>query len=85
MKRRTFLKGSAAATAGTMVFPTIVPSHVLGKNAPSNKIRIGQIGFGRIAMTHDLPETLRHDMTLSLIHISEPTRPVGISRMPSSA
>ena len=23
--------------------------------------------------------------TLSLIHISEPTRPVGISRMPSSA
>ena len=24
-------------------------------------------------------------LTLSLIHISEPTRPVGISRMPSSA
>jgi predicted dehydrogenase len=66
MKRRTFLKGSAAATAGTMVFPTIVPSHVLGKNAPSNKIRIGQIGFGRIAMTHDLPETLRHDMTIGV-------------------
>jgi predicted dehydrogenase len=66
MKRRTFLKGSAAATAGTMVFPTIIPSHVLGKNAPSNKIRIGQIGFGRIAMTHDLPETLRHDMTIGV-------------------
>lgn len=41
--------------------PTIIPSHVMGKNAPSNKIRIGQIGFGRIAMSHDLPETLRHD------------------------
>ena len=27
----------------------------------------------------------RHDVKLSLIHISEPTRPVGISRMPSSA
>ena len=27
----------------------------------------------------------RADMILSLIHISEPTRPVGISRMPSSA
>ena len=58
MKRRKFLKSSAAATAGTIVVPTIIPSHVMGKNAPSNKIRIGQIGFGRIAMLHDLPETL---------------------------
>jgi len=66
MKRRTFLKSSAAATAGAIVVPTIIPSHVLGKNAPSNKIRIGQIGFGRIAMTHDLPETLRHDTAIGV-------------------
>ncbi|MCK5066914.1 MAG: Gfo/Idh/MocA family oxidoreductase [Bacteroidales bacterium] len=66
MKRRTFLKSSAAVTAGTMVAPTIIPSHVLGKNAPSNKIRIGQIGFGRIAMSHDLPETLRHDVAVGV-------------------
>ena len=43
-------------------FPTIVPSGVFGKNAPSNKINIGQIGFGRIAMTHDLNETLKYDV-----------------------
>ena len=28
---------------------------------------------------------IRNELILSLIHISEPTRPVGISRMPSSA
>ena len=35
----------------------------------------------------DLGNTLAHPTSqhLSLIHISEPTRPVGISRMPSSA
>ena len=31
------------------------------------------------------PKVRRRGMLLSLIHISEPTRPVGISRMPSSA
>ena len=66
MKRRICLKSSAAATAGAIVVPTIIPSHVLGKNAPSNKIRIGQIGFGRIAMTHDLPETLSHDTAIGV-------------------
>jgi len=66
MKRRTFLKSSAAATAGTIVIPTVIPSHVLGKTAPSNKIRIGQIGFGRIASTHDLPETLKNDAAIAV-------------------
>ena len=44
--------------AGTIILPTVVPSSVFGKNAPSNKINVAQIGFGRIAMTHDLAETL---------------------------
>ena len=47
--------------AGTMILPTIVPSTVFGKNAPSNKINIAQIGFGRIAKGHDLAETLKYD------------------------
>lgn len=62
--RRAFLKSTAAGTAGliaTVGFPTIVPSSVFGKNAPSNKINIGQIGFGRIASGHDLPEILKND------------------------
>jgi len=61
MERRDFLKNSSATIAGTILLPTIVPSSVFGKNAPSNKINVAQIGFGRIAMTHDLAETLRFD------------------------
>ena len=58
ISRRKFIDTSVKATVLSSIagggFPTIVPSGVLGKNAPSNKINIGQIGFGRIAMTHDL-------------------------------
>lgn len=62
MKRRKFITSSFAAAAGAFVVPTIVPSSVFGKNAPSEKINIGQIGFGRIASTHDLVETLPYDV-----------------------
>ncbi len=63
MKRRKFientLKGAAVAGFG---FPTIVPATVFGKNAPSNKINIGQIGCGRIGREHDMPGTLQHEV-----------------------
>ncbi len=62
MKRRQFLKRTAAVATGIVGFPAIVPSTVFGRNAPSNRIHIGQIGFGRIARVHDLPETIQHDM-----------------------
>ena len=61
--RRKFISDSAKISAGAILLagaPTIVPSTVFGKNAPSNKINIGQIGFGRIARGHDLPETFKH-------------------------
>ena len=61
MERRDFLKNTSAAMAGAIILPTIVPSTVFGKNAPSNKINVAQIGFGRIARGHDLAETLRFD------------------------
>jgi len=60
MKRRDFLKSTAVA-AGIVGLPMIVPSHVMGQDAPSNKINIGQIGCGRIARSHDLPGTMQHD------------------------
>ncbi len=66
MQRRSFLKKTSGAAFSTLILPTIIPSHVLGKSAPSNKIRIGQIGFGRIAMSHDLPETLRHEIAMGV-------------------
>lgn len=62
MKRRNFLKNTVATTAGAMIIPTIVPSSVFGVNAPSNKINVGQIGCGRIAVTHDMPGTMQHDV-----------------------
>ncbi|MDF2157683.1 Gfo/Idh/MocA family oxidoreductase [Algoriphagus sp. CAU 1675] len=61
MERRDFMKKTALAGAAFGI-PTIVPSSVFGKNAPSNKINIGQIGCGRIAREHDLPGTWRHDI-----------------------
>ena len=61
MKRRSFLKNASAATAGAIIVPTIVPSSVFGKNAPSNKINLGQIGCGRIARKHDMYELMRNE------------------------
>lgn len=62
MKRRNFLKNTVATTAGAIIIPTVVPSSVFGASAPSNKINVGQIGCGRIAVTHDMPGTMQHDI-----------------------
>lgn len=62
MKRRNFLKSSVLGSAGTLVVPYIIPASVIGKNGPNSKIQIGQIGAGRIARTHDIPETIKHDI-----------------------
>ena len=62
MKRSTFLKKTAATAAGAFIVPTIVPSTVFGRNAPSNKIHVGQIGCGRIARDHDMPGVMQYDM-----------------------
>lgn len=59
--RRKFIKSSIIGASAAFAVPTIVPSTVFGKNAPSNKINIGQIGCGRIARAHDLPGTWQHD------------------------
>ena len=45
MTRRRFLKGTAAAGAA-LAAPAIVPAHVLGADAPSDKILMGAIGIG---------------------------------------
>ncbi|SDL93193.1 Gfo/Idh/MocA family protein [Kriegella aquimaris] len=61
MQRRKFINRTTMGTAAMVAFPSIVPSSVFGKNAPSNKINIGQIGCGRIALSHDMPDTIRFD------------------------
>jgi len=60
--RRRFLKASIAVAGSVAGFPTIIPSSVLGKDAPSNKIHIGQIGCGRISHEMDMPGILKHDI-----------------------
>lgn len=69
MQRRDFMKKTALASAA-IGFPTIVPASVFGKNAPSNRITIGQIGCGRIARDHDLPGTWRHEVA-QLVAVSD--------------
>lgn len=61
MKRRKFINRTALGATAMVGFPTIVPANVFGKNAPSNKINIGQIGCGRIARGHDMPGTFQYD------------------------
>jgi myo-inositol 2-dehydrogenase / D-chiro-inositol 1-dehydrogenase len=47
MKRRNFLQNTGIALGGGIIIPSIVPDTVFGKNAPSNRVTIGMIGFGR--------------------------------------
>jgi predicted dehydrogenase len=61
ISRRQFVKTSIAA-AGIAGFPTILPSSVFGKDAPSKKIHIAQIGCGRIAHEMDMPGIIKHDI-----------------------
>lgn len=44
--RREFLKTAGKAALAAGVAPTIVPSYVLGQDAPSNKLVVGMIGMG---------------------------------------
>ena len=63
MKRRSFIEKTTISSAAMIGIPSIVPATVFGKNAPSNRINIGQIGCGRIARSHDLPETMIYDVS----------------------
>jgi predicted dehydrogenase len=54
MNRKEFVKLSGTATLGGLTIPSIVPSSVFGKNAPSNLITIGMIGVGRQAVSANL-------------------------------
>ena len=58
VSRRQFVR-TAAGAAAIFTAPLIVPSRLFGADAPSNRIRVGQIGCGRIALGHDLPGVLR--------------------------
>src|SRR3954464_3432610 len=54
ISRRTFIQRTGAPAAGVAA-PMIIPARLLGANAPSNRVRVGHIGAGRIAQGHDMP------------------------------
>jgi myo-inositol 2-dehydrogenase/D-chiro-inositol 1-dehydrogenase len=54
LTRRDFCRTTAGA-AVLFATPLLIPSRLLGANAPSNRIRVGHIGCGRIARVHDMP------------------------------
>ena len=56
--RRDFIKLSATA-ASALAFPAIIPARVLGADAPSKRIRVVQIGCGRIGHSMDMPGVFR--------------------------
>jgi hypothetical protein len=56
--RRTFLKQTTLGTAGTLIIPTILPSHVFGNSAPSNRINVAVIGCGRQSVGPNIPQFL---------------------------
>ena len=58
--RREFLGNTLKASA-FLALPSIVPSSVFGRNAPSNRINVAAIGTGRISRVHDMPGVLQYD------------------------
>ena len=61
LTRRAFTRATLLG-AGAIALPQIIPARLLGANAPSNRIRVGQIGCGRIARGHDMPSVLHSGM-----------------------
>jgi myo-inositol 2-dehydrogenase / D-chiro-inositol 1-dehydrogenase len=57
LTRREFAR-AALLGAGAAALPQIIPARLLGADAPSNRIRVAQIGCGRIARGHDMPSVL---------------------------
>jgi predicted dehydrogenase len=63
ISRRKFLESSVKFAAGSVIlsgFPTIVPSSVFCKYAPSNLINVASIGCGRISTSHDMTGISRY-------------------------
>jgi predicted dehydrogenase len=58
--RRHFLKASGLA-AGAAAAPLIIPSRLLGKDAPSNKINLGFIGMGSQGTGRNMGTFLHED------------------------
>jgi predicted dehydrogenase len=73
LTRRHFLKSTALAGAA-LAFPTIIPSSVLGQNAPSKRITMGLIGMGLMMGSHRGHMTGRNDVQVLAVCDVDRTR-----------
>jgi predicted dehydrogenase len=72
LNRRQFIKLTAATgTFAAVGFPTIIPSRVLGAEAPSKLIQIAQIGCGRIAHDMDISGVLKHPKLARIVAVAD--------------
>ena len=60
VSRRLFFKTGLGAVAAAG-FPAIVPATVFGQTAPSNRINVVAISFGRISRGHHFPGIWKYD------------------------
>ncbi|MBA3671117.1 MAG: Gfo/Idh/MocA family oxidoreductase [Gemmatimonadaceae bacterium] len=65
LSRREFVQQAAIASA-VIAAPLILPSRLFGARAPSNRVRVGHIGAGRIAQSHDMPGVVSSDLADSV-------------------
>src|SRR5476651_856923 len=60
--RRDFCRTAAVTAAAVAAGPLILPSRLFGADAPSNRVRVGHIGCGRIGQSHDMPGVANADL-----------------------
>ena len=79
MRRRRFLKTTAAAGMGTLLLPRIALS---GKNAPGNKLNVALIGvWGRGTAHYD---SLADENVVALCDVNEKRFPDALKRFPKA-
>ena len=71
ISRRDFVRTGFISSAA-IGFPTIIPSRVLGAEAPSKKVQVGIIGCGRIAGGMDIPGIWQNQDLATPVAFSDP-------------
>ena len=59
INRREFLKDTVCAAAGIAAAPAIIPSDVIGRSSPSNRVNVAMIGCGRQTVAVNIPQLLK--------------------------
>jgi len=61
IKRRDFIKSASFGAAGAFTIPTLIPSYLLDRKSPANRINVAVIGIGRQTVSPNIPQFLKSD------------------------